>query len=350
MHHLLEKLQAYFQPKKIVSLDFLAKGYWGETYVVTTKHENKIEKFVIKRMLHEEKNYPLPHDQWANYVSSYHASNRMPEHARVFDVMGLDKDGFHSALPKEEYFMVLEFREGKSYFQEIERIRKEKNLTEEDIEKAKICANAIAKLHKQPIDLPKEARKAVYRRVTREFLTHGELFLTLYDNNYGDNHWFEERYEEVFVKMLRIREKIKNHYERLSYVHGDFWRANMLFNGKELVALDASRFPMGYGEPGVDVFSGGYSNYFMNALADNGSYDGPLNELGIVFMKEYIRYTNDEDVGRFMPILFGSLTPILMRPGIIGGKEENVKKIFQTCLDSLQKGKMNWKNMNTHLE
>ena len=351
MHHLKEQFQSYFKPKKVTSIEYLGKGFWGEAYAINLTHNGKEEKIVIKTLLTEGNNYPLPIDQWYNYASSYHASNNIQFNARVTDVIGLDKEGFHSVIPKEKYFQVLEYKKGKPYFDDVQRIISERQYNDDDVKKVKIIAQEIAKLHQKPIHIPEEAKKAVYYRVTREIITNSELMFPLFDNNYGkEKHWFEKEFENVFVELFRAREKIKPHWKRLAYVHGDFWRGNMFFDGDKFFTLDASRFPSGLGEPGVDVFSGGYSNYFMNALIQEGDYSGPLNELGTIFMKEYIKHTKDEDIGKFMPFLFGSLLPILMRPGIIGGSEENTRKVYQTCLDALRKGELKWKNLNKHLE
>ena len=122
----------------------------------------------------------------------------------------------------------------------------------------------------------------------------------------------------------------------------------MMFKEKEFIAIDASRFP--FGDPGIDVGIHAFSSYFQKAIMQEGDYSGPFNELGKIFVSEYIKQTGDNQIAEYMPLYLSAILPIIIRPGVYAISEEKRKKIFQTTLSALKQGKMNWKDMNTHLE
>ncbi|MBI4044060.1 MAG: phosphotransferase [Candidatus Diapherotrites archaeon] len=349
MMHLKPQLEKYFAPKKVLSIEYLSKGFIGEVFLIQLQDQKgKKERVVIKSLLGDDYSYPLPHDQWHNFASSYYAAKNFEQHAKIKDIIGFDKNGFHSALPADQYFQVIEYKEGIPYAKDLERIRKEKTYNDGDEQKVKIIAQAIAALHKKPVKIPAEKRRAAYLRATRDLIGHSELAFALFDTYEKHDHWLKKEYETLFIHAFRLREKLKHHYERLRYVHGDYWYPNMIFHNNELILLDASRFP--FGDPATDVWSGAWSTYFLSAILDNGMYNGPMNELGKLFMHEYLKKTGDEKISEFMPLYFSAILPIIIRPGVYNAPEETKRKVFKTCLDALKKGHLNWKNLNTHLE
>lgn len=339
-----QSLQNYFYPKKVLSVSTLSKGLIGEVKLVTVDNQGKTEKYALKSLISDENQLRLPHDQFHIFASSYYAAKNIKEHAPILDIIGLKEGKMTSDLPKEQYFQLIQFQKGELYSQDLARIREKNDYTSDDEEKVRIIAKSLANTHKQKVDLNDAQKKIAYYRFTREMVAHSEVGLPLYDWFEGKNHWFSKSMEELFITSWRNREKVKKNYNRLSFVHGDCWHPNMLFDGKNLGFIDASRYP--YGDPAIDVALVAFGNYFINAAVTENSFTGVFNDLGQLFMKEYIHQSDDEKIAEFMPLCLSSVLPVIILFSLSKSNLKTQKMVYQTCINGLKKGKFNWKNLN----
>jgi streptomycin 6-kinase len=216
---------------------------------------------------------------------------KLPRHVRSIDAGAVRKgDGLVSLGDAEEFFLLVEFAEGRGYWKDLERLAAADVLPEADVARADALCDWLVEIHRRRGPDP-----GLYARRLRELLGHGECIFGLTDS-YPVPVGFvtAERLEEVERRCNAWRWKLKPRADRLRAVHGDFHPWNLLFReGTDFSVLDRSRGE--WGEPADDVACLSL-NYLFFALRARGRLEGPLATLFHRFWSRYVERSGDAGV------------------------------------------------------
>ena len=223
---------------------------------------------------------------WQNSVF-----NNLPGHVKSLDVGYFTKKGeIFSSGKADEYFILMEKIEGKEYFLDLERIKKDGKSTTLDIERTEALSTYLAEIHANRHDDPE-----LYLRKIRDTVGHGECIMGLTDS-YPDDLDFVTWGDlcEIEKKCVDWRYKIKGRAHRLCMTHGDFHPWNIMFRqGVDFTVLDRSRGE--WGEAADDV-SSITMNYLFYSLQKYGKLAGPFQEMYELFFDNYLERTGDKEL------------------------------------------------------
>lgn len=223
---------------------------------------------------------------WQNSVF-----NDLPGHVKSLDVGYFTRKGeLFSAGKADEYFILMEKIEGKEYFLDLERIKKDGKLTTLDIERTKALSTYLAEIHANRHD-----DRELYLRKLRDIVGHGECIMGLTDS-YPDDLDFVTWGDlcEIEKKCVDWRYMIKGRTHRLCMTHGDFHPWNIMFReGADFTVLDRSRGE--WGEAADDV-SSITMNYLFYSLQKYGELAGPFQKMYELFFDKYLEITGDREL------------------------------------------------------
>ncbi len=223
---------------------------------------------------------------WQNSVF-----NNLPGHVKSLDVGYFTNKGeLFSSGKADEYFILMEKIEGKEYFLDLERIKKDGNLMPLDIERTEALSTYLAEIHANRHD-----DRELYLRKIRDTVGHGECIMGLTDS-YPDELDFVTWGDlcEIEKKCVDWRYMIKGRTHRLCMTHGDFHPWNIMFReGVDFTVLDRSRGE--WGEAADDV-SSITMNYLFYSLQKYGELAGPFQEMYELFFDNYLERTGDREL------------------------------------------------------
>lgn len=296
-----EYLRARFGPE-VVLLSFGVIGKassagahkqygYGTPVKLTFRVGREIRSVVLETM----KPGPFGHEHMADRAQAmlwdYESYGRLPRHVKALDVgafTGTQK--LFSVAAGQEYFVLNQWSEGRSYHEDLERLAEGRLLRPLDRTRTIALARYLAQIH-----VRKKRDADLYRRRLRELIGHGECIMGLTDS-------YPERFGFITENLLRGVEEACNRWRwylrgrtnRLSQVHGDFHPWNVLFQkGVDFAVLDRSRGE--WGEPADDVTSMTI-NYLFYSLCRWGRLKGSFEVLFRLFWEEYVAASGDEDI------------------------------------------------------
>ncbi len=267
-----------------------AYGY-GLPVLIDYKVGGQAKRAVLETM----KPGPFGHEGMADRAQvqlwNYETFKRLPRHARAMDVGGFEKGKHLRSLRRiEECFVLMEFVEGRGYFEDLDRLRDQPELSELDIARADALCDYLVEIHRKPGPDP-----GLYVRHIRELLGHGECIMGLMDS-YPTPHGFitAALLEEIEQLCLSWRWRIKSRTHRLRQRHGDFHPWNILFrSGTDFSVLDRSRGE--WGDPADDICSL-TMNYLFSSLQRSGRLDGNLETIFQGFWRRYLEQSGDAEI------------------------------------------------------
>jgi aminoglycoside phosphotransferase (APT) family kinase protein len=238
---------------------------------------------------------PFGHDHVEDRVQvllwEQRAFNELPGHVRAVDVGYFTRDGSLRSLSElEEPFLLMEFAEGRGYFEDLARLRESGLLTELDLARADALCDYLVEIHRVRGGSP-----ALYQRRVRELIGHGECIMGLTDS-YPLPHGFitAELLEEIERRCVSWRWVLKARAHRSRQIHGDFHPWNLLFReGADFAVLDRARGE--WGDPADDL-SCLTLNYLFFSLQRSGRLDGPFLTLFERFWARYLARTGDTEI------------------------------------------------------
>jgi hypothetical protein len=238
---------------------------------------------------------PFGHDHMADraqaHLWAHGAFNRLPRHARSLDVGAVrEGDGLVSLGRAEEFFILMDFVEGKGYFNDLSRLKLGGSLTELDRNRSDALCDYLVKIH-----ATRGTDPGLYVRRIRDLVGHGECIMGLVDSYPRAHAWITpEVLEDLEHRCLRWRWRLKDRGHRLRQIHGDFHPWNLLFReGTDFTALDRSRGE--WGDPADDVTSL-TMNYLFFSLQSGGRDGGALLELFHRFWARYLKASGDPEI------------------------------------------------------
>ena len=273
------------------------------------------------------------------------AFNKLPKHVRSVDVGAFTAEGnLKSVGDCTEFFIVTELIEGKSYFQDLDRIRDQKNITTLDTYRCKALSDYIAEVHSE-----KKCAPGIYLRQTRDLIGHGECIMGLIDSYPSGLSYIDEKdLAEIEKKCLEWRWRLKKKTHRCSRVHGDFHPWNVLFReDTDFTVIDRSRGE--WGEPADDT-SAMSINYIFYSLQTYGELTGPFRTLFDQFWENYLNKTGDEEMLTVIQPYYAWRGLVVASPLWYPNLTLNVRLgLFSFIKNVLETEKLDLKDINSYI-
>jgi thiamine kinase-like enzyme len=145
------------------------------------------------------------------------------------------------------------------------------------------------------------------------------------------------------------RWKLKRKTHRLSQVHGDFHPWNMLFRKDvDFTVLDRSRGE--WGEPADDVACMTV-NYLFYSLQAFGDAEGPFGRLFVLFWKNYLDSTGDDEILKMVQPFYTWRSLVLASPLWYPSLSMNVrKKILRFAEKVLDSKEFRFESVESYLK
>jgi hypothetical protein len=331
-----------------VKLEDGIKGFgYGKPYLIEFEVNGSTSSVVLSSMRMQK---GFGHDHFSDraqiLIWQNSVFNKLPGHVRSLDAGYFTHDGeLFSAGKAEEYFILMEKIEGKEYFLDLERIKKDGNLTQLDKERAMALSSYLARIHAN-----KHNDRELYLRKIRDIVGHGECIMGLTDS-YPDNLDFVSWSElcEIEKKCVDWRYRIKGKMHRLCMTHGDFHPWNIMFReGTDFTVLDRSRGE--WGEAADDV-SSITTNYIFYSLQKYGELAGPFRELYELFFNSYLEKTGDSELLKVIQPFYIFRCLVVASPIWYPNLEPGVRtKLFNFINNVLDSKEFNYQDVNSYLQ
>ncbi len=331
-----------------IEVDEGIKGFgYGKPYLIDFMADGKSQSVVLSSMRIQK---GFGHDHFSDraqiLIWQNSVFNNLPKHVRSLDVGYFTKKGeLFSAGKADEYFILMEKVEGKEYFLDLERIKKDGKLTPIDIDRAEALSSYLAGIHTNKHD-----DRELYLRKIRDIVGHGECIMGLTDS-YPDNLDFVSWDDlcRIEKKCVDWRYGIKGRTHRLCMTHGDFHPWNIMFReGTDFTVLDRSRGE--WGEAADDV-SSITMNYIFYSLQKFGKLAGPFREMYEIFFDNYLEKTGDREMLEVIQPFYVFRSLVVASPIWYPNLEPAVrKKLFNFIDNILDSGVFDYMDVNSYLQ
>jgi hypothetical protein len=152
----------------------------------------------------------------------------------------------------------------------------------------------------------------LYARRIRELIGHGECIMGLIDSYPPHAIATPAILEDIEMRCLKWRWRLKGRTDRLRQVHGDFHPWNILFaQGAEFQVLDRSRGE--FGDPADDVACL-TMNYVFFSLQRSGRLEGGLKTLFLRFWRRYLERSADYEMLKVVAPFFAFRCLVMAHP------------------------------------
>lgn len=331
--------------EKVKQTEKLKEFGYGKPYLIKFKIDNEAREVVlstIKPSIYDHHHFS---DRARILLWQHYAFNKLPNHVKSIDVGAFTTDNRIISLGKcKEFFILMEKAEGELYHKDLDRMRMNGKLLEEDLKKCKILAKYLAEIHSIKGEDP-----SLYLRKIRELIGHGECIMGLIDSYPRNLKYIDEKFFiKIEKKCIDWRWKMKNKIHRLSQVHGDFHPWNIMFKDNTFTLLDRSRGE--YGEPADDV-TALTINYIFYSLQSYGKLAGPFERLFMEFWKTYLNLTKDHEILEVVQPFYTWRTLVIASPIWYPKIPLGVRlKLFKFIENMIQIDKFNVDEVNRYLE
>jgi len=325
------------------------KGFgYGIPYVIEFRVEGEVKRVVLETMRPNGFGHDFPADRAQVLLWQHSAFNKLKGHVRSVDVGAFTVDGkkLKSLGDAGEFFILTEFVEGIPYHCDLDRIKDTGSLTDLDEERCIALSDYLVEIHSVK---RKDAPKLYVRRL-RDLLGHGEGIFGLTDSYPSGLDYVNEKFLVELEKMcVEWRWRLKRKAHRLSQVHGDFHPWNVLFReGLDFTVLDRSRGELG--EPADDV-SAMTINYIFYSLQAYGRMNGPFDRLFLLFWRNYMDKTGDEEILSVIQPFYAWRSLVLASPIWYPNLQITVRrKILQFAQKILKTKTFDYENVNSYFK
>jgi len=323
------------------------KGFgYGKPYLIDFEAGGKKMSVVLSSM-RVQKGFGHDHfsDRAQIMIWQNSVFNNLPGQVKSLDVGYFSHNGeLFSSGKADEYFILMEKIEGKEYFLDLERIKKDGDLTSLDIERTEALSTYLAEIHANRHD-----DRELYLRKIRDTVGHGECIMGLTDS-YPDDLDFVSWDDlcEIEKKCVDWRYKIKGLSHRLCMTHGDFHPWNIMFReGADFTVLDRSRGE--WGEAADDV-SSITMNYLFYSLQKYGELKGPFLEMYELFIDNYLERTGDKELLEVIQPFYVFRSLVVASPIWYPNLDPGVrKKLFNFINNILESDVFDYQDVNSYL-
>lgn len=324
------------------------KGFgYGVPYFIEFSVDGEIKRVVLETMRPEGFGHDYFSDRAAVLLWQHSAFNNLPRHVRSVDVGAFTKDGetLTSVGDCCEFFILTEFvSDSVLYHSDLDRIKETGNLTNLDEERCVALSDYLVEIHSAKKDAP-----GLYIRRIRDLVGHGEGIFGLTDSYPSGLGYVDEKFFVDFEKTcVEWRWRLKRKAHRLSQVHGDFHPWHVMFKqGLDFTVLDRSRGE--WGEPADDV--GAMTiNYMFYSLQAFGRMEGPFEKLFLLFWRNYLDRTGDEEILRVVQPFYAWRSLVLASPLWYPNLSVDVRrKIFRFATKVLKAKEFNFEDVESYL-
>ncbi len=324
------------------------KGFgYGTPYLIVLNIDDAEKRVILETM---RTSGGFGHDYFNDRAGillwQHSAFNKLPKHVRSVDVGAFTgKGGLKSLGDCGEFFIMTEFVEGKLYHEDLDRLRKSKQLTPLDSKRCKALSDYLARIHTVKSD-----NAELYIRRIRDLVGHGECIMGLMDSYpEGLDYVDEKDLMQIEKRCVEWRWKLKHFAHRLTQVHGDYHPWNILFHENvDFTVLDRSRGE--WGEPADDV-SAMTINYLFYSLQTYGRLANVFETLFKQFWKNYLEKTGDEEVLSVVQPFLVWRSLVVASPVWYPSLPQIVRsKLFNFTRNVLETEKLDLKNVNSYLK
>ncbi len=347
---------------KIKSVERLGEGFHGAAFSIAVIDKGKEKRYFLKTLHEQGFGHEYPADRANVVIRAMMDHNLLPNHVKVLNAGSIQKNGSLLSLGEpEDFFIIMEEGKGKEYWSDLDRIREYGILTKDDDERIRTLADYLASIHSVKYDGGNSGY--LYKRIIRDFVGHGELTMGVIDT-FPDKLDFVSNKElvEVVKKMVEWWDRIKRKSNRLAVVHGDFYPGNIWFDNKNLVVFDRSRFR--YGDPADDVTCLAM-NFINYSIMSCGEFKDPFKKLTELFLDQYARKREDEEMFKVAPLFFGFRALVCIHPVFYsaewmksrGFKKERIealndskRKIINFARNVLDEKEFDFKKIDSYLD
>ncbi len=323
------------------------KGFgYGKPYLIDFEAGGKKRSVVLSSM-RVQKGFGHDHfsDRAQILIWQNSVFNNLPGHVKSLDVGYFTRKGeLFSSGKADEYFILMEKIEGKEYFLDLERIKKDGELTSVDIERTEALSTYLANIHANRHD-----DRELYLRKLRDIVGHGECIMGLADS-YPDDLDFVTWGDlcEIEKKCVDWRYMIKGRTHRLCMTHGDFHPWNIMFReGVDFTVLDRSRGE--WGEAADDV-SSITMNYLFYSLQKYGELAGPFQEMYELFFDNYLEKTGDRELLEVIQPFYVFRSLVVASPIWYPNLDPGVRtKLFNFINNILKNEVFDYQDVNSYL-
>lgn len=322
------------------------KGFgYGVPYLIDFTVDKERKRVVLESMRPEGFGHDHFSDRAAVLLWQHSTFNKLPKHVQSIDVGAFLKDGetLKSLGDCCEFFIVTEFVQGTPYYYDLDRIKESGELSNLDEERCIALSNYLAQIHSEK----NKEQPGLYVRRIRDLVGHGECIFGLTDSYPRDLKYVNEKYFVEFEKLcVEWRWRLKGKVHRLSQVHGDFHPWNILFKqGLEFIVLDRSRGE--WGEPADDV-TALTINYIFYSLQTFGKMDGPFLRLFLLFWRNYLDKTADEEISSVVQPFYAWRSLVIASPTWYPNLSVDVRqKIFKFANKMLKTKKFDFESIES---
>jgi aminoglycoside phosphotransferase family enzyme len=322
-------------PVKILKYEKLGSGWHGVGYKIKYRGKGKgvrgkgqgirDKEVVLRTLMPVNFGHDWLSDRAGSFVLQHQLAQAIPDHIESFDVSGYSRDNKLVSLGDiREYFHVVKVAEGDTYSQDFARIKESGELKDGDLERAMQLSDYLVKLHSKKFSGSQEELRSIRRRHNRDAIGHGEMMMGVIDS-YPDKFDFAtgEDLADLICRAVKFREKIKDLPVTPCRMHGDFHPGNIMFNGRKMTVLDASREV--FGDPADDVTSMAI-NYIWFAVMQTGKFDGPFAKLFNVFWNNYFKKTGDNLIARTAGVFFAFRGVVVAHPFFYSQQTDSVRR------------------------
>ncbi len=322
------------------------KGFgYGKPYLIEFDAGRRPHSVVLSSMRIQK---GFGHDHFSDraqiLIWQHSVFNRLPKHVKSLDVGYFTHNGeLFSSGKAEEYFILMEKIEGKEYFLDLERIKKNGELSSLDRDRTRALSSYLAGIHASKYD-----DRELYIRKIRDLVGHGECIMGLMDS-YPENTDFVSQLDLCTIekKCIDWRYKIKSRTDRLCMTHGDFHPWNIMFReGTDFTVLDRSRGE--WGEAADDV-SSITMNYIFYSLQKYGDMRGAFREMFELFYNNYLENTGDMELLRVIQPFYVFRSVVVASPVWYPNLDPGIRtKLFNFINNILDGEEFDYKNINSY--
>jgi hypothetical protein len=342
-------------PTKLISIEKIGEGFHNAGFLIILSISNQIKRIVMRIVRGDT--------GWGHDYLSDHSSVLLLQHnllrsapvgtcSESFDVAALTSDGTIKSIGESIEFLhfVDEIPESESspYSKDLFKIAEKQSLSDNDILRARVIAEYLAKLHSQ-----KNQNPNLYSRHIRDLIGHGEMLMGVIDTyppSINLDFTSIEELERIEVETVHWRNRIKYSSKRCSRIHGDVHPfGNVRFKkDNSILALDMSREK--FGEPADDV-AGMSINYLFFSIWKHGKLTPHFEKLFKIFLDEYINKTKDKDILRYMPPFYAFRGTVIAHPLYYPDLETfKRRKIFNFILNVINDKEFNPDTLESYIE
>lgn len=334
---LSKKLNKEVVVKEIVAV---GSGYHSDGYKLVTESG---DSYFIKRIKSEDMGFEFPERKITSLLVSHSMLKRHNNYPNSLGVV--IKNEKFEFLPdindSTEVYQIQEYGgEGKSYLELLEKKTGKSEIDQTDRDEIDKVIDFIAQIHKtKPTNKDTEMQRAIYNDYLRSVIGHPEYLLLLLQRVPDDSPVLKPSEQGEFISLVwENMHYFKDHPERLTAIHGDFWGSNLFFRDDGSVfVIDYSRMP--WGDPGFDVGIW-MSQYLIRYHMGNQSY---FRQLGDYFLEQYIKKTGDSEVVKTMVYALAVIAVIYSSEARTPGVPDEARvSFYNNVMGMLKKKEFFW--------